>query len=979
MAVFLMALGPYANAQLDNPLFAGTSITIHGTTFSWSADASSESGGMRTDLYLADDYSMTVQGNSNGQGIATVQGNAYDGAFSGFFVVQFENNHYLDAVQITDISGQNQSFNNHTYQGVTQTLTYSLATDGTLASQTVATYQTQETPSVSFAATYDGSGNGTISGNESGFIRSGAWYVNQTTPISGNGLGFNLRSYPTGIRTVNYSLDGSNNLVTQTVDTYTTQDGSNNSFTVTFDANGNGIVSGSENGYYKNGNWYVNTWSDSYGPFMSPPSPLFGNTYSFSSGGSGTTYDANLNATNSQYASFNGSLGGSCSISKPTFDSIVTISGYDPAIGSFSGNYYESGWTITSPRTDPSFAPRLLWNSDTVIRWKSGTVDMQTGYCVDTYKSDDNSITVLISGNLQDYVTSRTAQVQVGSASGTFDANAQRFYINYELQVRDGNRHTPVFIGYTSIWVNGSEYVFNAGWDGGDGSSTDTYTNSSLGTLSIYNPGGASTTQVTVTYFGLTYTGTFNGSFNMDATNFPPVTISPLQDNLVGGAPDAFWVDGVIYKRIFGISNVYTGDAAHGTQDHWIVISGSSGNVQIAGSDGSNTFTGSFTGNPGMFSLQFADASTRFAYPANSTGSAQLSGINAPGNLPPGAFVPERGVWQFLGTVGSDSFYGAAARVPVSGDPTVVVKTQYLIIDASNVVTLVDTTGTQATATGHYDPQTGLFASSVEQPLPMLIYAVDPCSNGTAWTPLSTSVPTGRPSAVLVADANGNNQTWLYGGTDNTTGNSTYYGYYPNQTLTIAPAGRDGVSTVTLSDAIGGNASGTYYNGSFTLNASRQAFSGRFNGSQVATVGATNLYTMNSDLDITGNVISLGSWYPNGSTAGLTLQYSEQFRLPGATDPSASGNALIYLTGSRQNTSWLWNHAASDGGSANVPMMLLAGADHSLTFYDQTATTPTPTIILNPSGRSRFDKPIRIAPQGDLDMGEFVHGPGEPQ
>ena len=186
---------------------------------------------------------------------------------------------------------------------------------------------------------------------------------------------------------------------------------------------------------------------------------------------------------------------------------------------------------------------------------------------------------------------------------------------------------------------------------------------------------------------------------------------------------------------------------------------------------------------------------------------------------------------------------------------------------------------------------------------------------------------------------------------------------------------------MTLSAGGGSTFAGTFYKNGFQMAGGSPAVSSgdREGGATRATDGLGRLQAFAADLDVVGNVLTLGSWKKsNAAVAGLALQYSEDFTLPGAPAPSPDGTALIYLTGSRQNTSWLWNHAGAAAASANAPMMLLAGADHSLSLYDPAAPA-VPAIILNPSGRSRFDKPVRIAPQGDLDMGDFKHGPGEPQ
>ena len=67
---------------------------------------------------------------------------------------------------------------------------------------------------------------------------------------------------------------------------------------------------------------------------------------------------------------------------------------------------------------------------------------------------------------------------------------------------------------------------------------------------------------------------------------------------------------------------------------------------------------------------------------------------------------------------------------------------------------------------------------------------------------------------------------------------------------------------------------------------------------------------------------------------------------------------------------------AKDGDSTFVPMMLLTGADHSLSLYAPTNST-VPAIVFNPDPAvgSRVNGPLRVAPAGDLLMGDFTTGP----
>ena len=131
--------------------------------------------------------------------------------------------------------------------------------------------------------------------------------------------------------------------------------------------------------------------------------------------------------------------------------------------------------------------------------------------------------------------------------------------------------------------------------------------------------------------------------------------------------------------------------------------------------------------------------------------------------------------------------------------------------------------------------------------------------------------------------------------------------------------------------------------------------------------------TINGVFKISGNFMSLGSWASNANQSGFDLSYYD--------GQSSSNPASVEFTGNRPLTSWMWDVASNDGTISNAVMQL--DENSRLSLYpqaDPTATTPTlatPTVILdpNPGGTSRFNGPVRIAPQGDLQMGEFTTDP----
>ena len=129
--------------------------------------------------------------------------------------------------------------------------------------------------------------------------------------------------------------------------------------------------------------------------------------------------------------------------------------------------------------------------------------------------------------------------------------------------------------------------------------------------------------------------------------------------------------------------------------------------------------------------------------------------------------------------------------------------------------------------------------------------------------------------------------------------------------------------------------------------------------------------TVPGTLDIRGNTLNFGSWVSGTGTSvnGLTLAFV----------PAASGaNNQIRLDAARPLTDWLWLHAQSDGSGDSVTAMKL-DSSHRLSLFDPASPANSiPGIVLNPGGRSRFDKPVRIAPQGDISMGVFTADPEAP-
>ncbi len=117
------------------------------------------------------------------------------------------------------------------------------------------------------------------------------------------------------------------------------------------------------------------------------------------------------------------------------------------------------------------------------------------------------------------------------------------------------------------------------------------------------------------------------------------------------------------------------------------------------------------------------------------------------------------------------------------------------------------------------------------------------------------------------------------------------------------------------------------------------------------------------NLDIHGGVLSLGNW--TDSSGDSVNAFCLAFANGQNGQPS-----LLNFAATRQNTDWIWSHAASDESSNQINVMRL-DSQNRLLLYNLTNQT-TPAIVLDPGGQSSINGPLHIAPQGDLDMGDFT-------
>ena len=96
---------------------------------------------------------------------------------------------------------------------------------------------------------------------------------------------------------------------------------------------------------------------------------------------------------------------------------------------------------------------------------------------------------------------------------------------------------------------------------------------------------------------------------------------------------------------------------------------------------------------------------------------------------------------------------------------------------------------------------------------------------------------------------------------------------------------------------------------------------------------------------ISGNFMSLGSWFNNPNQSGFDLAYY---------DGQTSAPSSVEFTGSRPLTAWVWDAATADG-TAVTPIMQVDESSRLLLYPAASAGTtnpaggPTPAVILDPS------------------------------
>lgn len=610
----------------------------------------------------------------------------------------------------------------------------------------------------------------------------------------------------------------------------------------------------------------------------------------------------------------------------------MPVGGRDVRAVSLSG-------VLQTPTTQPSVGPPAVWVTGTTWRyvgtWASGdSVPTGTSPAVGDYYLGDNSgqsVFINPSGNVT--LTNLDGSVATGTYANGPDSSPKVFTIAGHNDVYPGNASGTFHQdqpgnGPPAIWVN--DIVFSFVTSNEDASQegvwVDCYSDGAGDQFQV-RPAGAGGVLGYAVNGNLMWSGAYevapggsaaNGVFVPDTGNgvhFDVRASSGVGLLQAGGTPQAghpaiVKVDG--YPWHFGGStggdqpaDFYFG--CHSGQRLWIE---SNGTVGFSTGTDSAALAGWGVLSGTVFVVTGHDlrACTSDNRPMAPTGTPQWG--------PPAVWVNGT-AWAYMGTVSDNS-------LQIHAD-------YYGGINATQVLTVNASVNGSSQVSGAFS---GNYAGGVFLVANADLRAVN--SNGSLVAP-TTSPASGNPSTLRIGGLH-----WQYLGS---TGGVDYYASTQSgQRLSIGANG-----AVTYSDLPDNiiNATGLYANGAYTAVSGGSAF----------TQG-----TINGNLDILGNILSMGSLTDDSNSPGLTLSFSDN-------GSGANGyQSTVMFAGGRPVTNWLWSHAVGATGSDTVPMMSL-DSQNRLILYNPTDPTQPP-LILDPAGQTSY-----LAPQGDLSMGEFTHTP----
>lgn len=609
--------------------------------------------------------------------------------------------------------------------------------------------------------------------------------------------------------------------------------------------------------------------------------------------------------------------------------------------------------TPLQPYTQPSWGPMDVWVSGAVWRY-AGTYQGEylpsgTSPAVgDHYLGDNGGQRLVIdpSGNVTltnlTYTAWGTYTSPGASLPRMFRVADDTNGLAVDVYPGDGDgpyHQTQPAAGPPAVWVN--EVLFQFTGSDADasqpGSWVDIYADGAGGQVMISTGGawgfGADLSLVwSASYVRASSNTADGGLFVVDNSNGAPrydvrassgIVLLPATGSPSGNHPAVVKVDGNLWRFAGTLSGANPVDyylGASAGQQLWIDSTGAvafwtdTTSPNLAG-------TGRLVGTVFIVDGHDLRACTADNLPVPPSGSPQWG---------PAKVTVEGVVWNYLGTVSDDTlqihadYYGGINVGEV------------LAVHSNSQVTGFDDNGT-------YDG--GVFVVPNAD-----IRALEASGNLQA--------PIGIPAAGHPETLRAGGLQWQF------LGSSAGVDYYATtsagQRLSINSSG-----AVTYFDRPGGvaNATGTYANGTFAV----QSGGASYNGG-----------TPTGDLDILGNLFSMGSLANDANTAGLTIVFQDDLNAqPGPA-------ATVGFTASRPLTHWLWSRASTTDPNGTVPMMQV-DTSHRLNLFDPTNATLPAAIVLDPgNGTSTFTGPVqfngrvRVPEQGDIGMGEFTTQPAAP-
>lgn len=960
----ILALEEYEGTS---PIFGSTTLTIHGDTFDWDMAASSQDGYWRYDVYnntTAGSGTITVAGPQNNSHLATVSG----GSISGY--LSYGN--YGDSTEIGSPTTADYTVNGRHYTSATTTTNYTV--DFSMDQLTTSGWTTYTDGTHSFTASADSSGNGTISGSESGIIFSGSWYVNENYSGTGS-FNYNGVTYPQHTSNITYTLDTTNNQVIS-------------SGSYSYDGNGSYSYSWDYTGYWSSSD----SGSSSY-TSTTPSYTIFGNDYYATGSSWSNSNDYWGNSVNTSSYTYSAAGGSSMTISSYSSSSSGTtqwISGWDLYAGSFSSPYSSSLLDLSwDARSSPTFAPNPIWVNGTLANWAYGSIALD-GTVTDSYTGGEyGEIPIDIVGSARGFSLGTSgADVRInGSSVGSYSATGHFNVNGWDVQKGAPNQTTPFFSADT-LWVDGSAYPFSYGYEDTSGNRADVYATSGGMVSIVGNTSTPATGTVWVNHNGDIHAGsvTFGEGGSFAVAGVDIAVIAPE------GGPEAFWVGNVFFLRTTG-TNSY---ASFPTTGRSLELSGSDADaLMVSVTNEGGTYTGTFHPATGGIFMVTQSEQMLPACAAHADGTQIPAGTVREGYAP--AVQMLGSIWNYLGEAVQDdgptgstaAYYGNTRTAIYRTDPNDSLYLVPLVDEARRLlkirvgstdtvaVTMTDYSDDSASTVGSYVPAARIFqtVSGGEHAMTMPVVGVDPQNADIIWI-LHPAEDSGLPTSFIA-----HGQPWRYAGTAD--GVAKYLGAYTGQQMTLSAADDQGQRLVTVVDPVYNNGSTTPTEG--TLSSVRDSvrlrdgtvvFSGNDVGSQVAVqhTDNENLQTINADLDIVGNNLSFGILEGDASLSGALFQFTDLLQTN--EDNSTTAIANLNSTLSRPHAQWQWMRAVSNSGQSTLPVMKL-DASNKLTLYDRTSGDAGVVLDPTPDGVSTIRGVLRVRAGGDIGMGGFTAG-GEP-